>query len=455
MAHYFPFVLISAGYGPGIDVLREKPFLSLVIAMLGCVQDRIRQRELVLSCRKYITMRVVEASEKGLDLLQGILVLVHWYLLQFELPNQRGVLMHLAMGLVVDMSLNKSPFTRNRVMKVSEAANGYELKIEGVVEHTLEERRAYLGCVYLSSVLSKSVLNTDAVHFSDYTAQCCQVLEGSNLASDRYLLHLMDLQRIVERFETARSLVTKSQALTAQRYKSCHKDNGPDYSTLGISHGKQWNNVLTAAWDSIRTEDRTELLLVQYCYARACIFEAGLDDSQFLTVQDRFETLNECVARIRDFHDAFFSVASNPDVLFDVPSHVFGQSNHIMSVAGQICSIQCEEWSGKRAGQDMGLVELMDSTLLALDSIFRSHADMGMQPPPYFNRLAPMARAVQNWYMTRFGNSRDGGEATVAVAQDVPVEFDFLEGFFDFDDSLWLQGALDSEGALLPSGTRV
>jgi hypothetical protein len=76
------------------------------------------------------------------------------YLLQFEadVPSQRGMFMHLAMALVVDLGLSKSPFTRNRIMKASQAANGYEMHSDSIEEHTLEEKRAFLGCVYLSSV---------------------------------------------------------------------------------------------------------------------------------------------------------------------------------------------------------------------------------------------------------------------------------------------------------------
>jgi hypothetical protein len=78
MAHYFPFVLIPPTSPRPIDSVKGKNFLSLVIAMLGCTQTRSRQLELAGFCRRYIAKNAIEAGEKSLDLLQGLLLFVHW-----------------------------------------------------------------------------------------------------------------------------------------------------------------------------------------------------------------------------------------------------------------------------------------------------------------------------------------------------------------------------------------
>ncbi|KAF2191556.1 hypothetical protein K469DRAFT_373793 [Zopfia rhizophila CBS 207.26] len=153
MASYFPFVIIPQD-PQSSDFIKEKPFVSLAITMLGCTHDLARQRVLTLQGREYIATHLVQRAEKTLDLLQGLLLWVHWYHFQFDLSYQRTAFMHLAMSLVVDLGLNKSPFTRSRLMKASDAANGFELKIDGIPDHTLDERRAFLGCLYLSSVYS-------------------------------------------------------------------------------------------------------------------------------------------------------------------------------------------------------------------------------------------------------------------------------------------------------------
>jgi hypothetical protein len=81
------------------------------------------------------------------------LIVVTRYHYQFEyISNQRGLFLHMAMSMVVDMELNKSPFTRSSLKKFSDAAKGYELQLDGITDHSIEEKRAFLCCLYLTSV---------------------------------------------------------------------------------------------------------------------------------------------------------------------------------------------------------------------------------------------------------------------------------------------------------------
>lgn len=59
--------------------------------------------------------------------------------------------MHLAMAMVVDLGLNKSPLGRSRLKNVVEMGKGFDMPI-GLTDHNLDEKRAFLGCLYLSSV---------------------------------------------------------------------------------------------------------------------------------------------------------------------------------------------------------------------------------------------------------------------------------------------------------------
>ena len=67
--------------------------------------------------------------------------------------------MHLAMSLIVDLQLNRSPFSRRHFVTATEEPDGFELRTEYHAEklsdHTLEEKRTYLACIFLSSVYDK------------------------------------------------------------------------------------------------------------------------------------------------------------------------------------------------------------------------------------------------------------------------------------------------------------
>ena len=75
ISHYFPFIDATKVYR--LNAV-EAPFLSLVFAMLGCTKDRARQRALAVECRRYVGKHVVENGARSVDLLQGLLILVHW-----------------------------------------------------------------------------------------------------------------------------------------------------------------------------------------------------------------------------------------------------------------------------------------------------------------------------------------------------------------------------------------
>lgn len=77
LVQYFPFVLLAEA--PQLEeFINKQPFLSLVLAMLGCTQDRARQRALTAECKKYLGVHVLQNGGKTLDLLQGLLIMVYW-----------------------------------------------------------------------------------------------------------------------------------------------------------------------------------------------------------------------------------------------------------------------------------------------------------------------------------------------------------------------------------------
>lgn len=95
-------------------------------------------------------MPLVSSPRKGIDCWCRLPV--SRYHFQFALKSQRSIFVHLAMGMVVDLELNKSPFARRRLMTAREADNGFEISTDALCDHTLEEKRTFLGCLYLSSV---------------------------------------------------------------------------------------------------------------------------------------------------------------------------------------------------------------------------------------------------------------------------------------------------------------
>lgn len=140
---WFPFVIIP----PGTTVSQlqsSRPFLFKVIrlvASLRNVRSMWGQRGAIM---QYLAEAVFVRSERSLDLLQGILVLLGFCHYHCLVHIQFNNLMQLAISIVGDMDLNRDPGrqVRSRVLAVEyEAPRG----------RSNDERRAVVGVWYMSS----------------------------------------------------------------------------------------------------------------------------------------------------------------------------------------------------------------------------------------------------------------------------------------------------------------
>ena len=158
----FPFVVIPSRTDPEAFT-KEKPFLSLTIAMIAH-NSGMRQRQFARAAQKYIADHIVMSGERDLDLLQGLLVLTAWYVdyvsdFRFRinifrhhlviLPDsiRTDVLMHLTLGQLTSLGLNE-PENSGSIRSFWREFNIISTR----TTRTLEERRAYLGCYYATSM---------------------------------------------------------------------------------------------------------------------------------------------------------------------------------------------------------------------------------------------------------------------------------------------------------------
>lgn len=91
-----------------------------------------------------ISNRMLMQSERSLDLLQGIIVVLGWYQNHCMVHAQLTNLITLATSLLADMGLNRQP-------EVQERTNILVLNPDQPLPRTNEERRAILGVWFLSS----------------------------------------------------------------------------------------------------------------------------------------------------------------------------------------------------------------------------------------------------------------------------------------------------------------
>ncbi|KAF1961647.1 hypothetical protein CC80DRAFT_531506 [Byssothecium circinans] len=465
------------------EFIKAKPFLSLMIAMLGCTQDRARQRELAAQSRTWLAMHVFQKGEKSLDVLQGLLLATHWYTFQYELGSQRNLFLHLAMSMIVDLGLFKSPFVRRRIMTQEEAASISHPNLNAVTEHTLEQKRALLGCIYLTSAVTTASLSVEAAaHFSVYAEQCYTELEKSSLVSDQILAHLCHLQHIVEQFSAERSVLAK------RHRRNTHGGATPSIADRypgadGLGYVAYWDEQLSEKWKGIPDNAKTKVLLSEYCYAKICLHDSCLEPFLLASPTSRLRIAHSCIAALKAFNSAVVLLYEDPHTLLDIPFHSFARANHSMFVALQLCSLDCgAAGAGASAGlsaemveRELGLVVMFSAVAEKAEALVEGSAVGSV--PAYHRRIVPMARAIQQGIRARLGirGGGGGGGCDEGEISNIGVEgggiggegvdglamgsggfgdFEPFEQFLGADDELWLQRLLaadDSQG--VGSGT--
>lgn len=173
MVHLFPFVIVSTDISAQ-QLRQERPFFFLCLSMVAC-QKASRQREMSTTIQKYVAEHIILRNERSLDLLQGLLVFLAWFIGHSPVPVQAegafgginsrqagqgpaqlDVFMQLALAQLTSLRLGHGLSSLNRSSKPISYVGRMDKLVDSRQLHTLEERRAYLGCYYLTVMYAAS-----------------------------------------------------------------------------------------------------------------------------------------------------------------------------------------------------------------------------------------------------------------------------------------------------------
>jgi len=167
-ACHFPFVVVSPQTSLN-SLRREKPFLLLSILTFSAQDNCKLQSTLELEIREQLSRKVIVNGEKSMDLLQGILIYLCWWVLKLNCcsncidrgpryqyyfkPERQQVyqLSQMAAAMAVDLGINQP--TQN----ASQTNNFTILNVTPQIfqprqtPEEIEAKRTFAGCYYLSS----------------------------------------------------------------------------------------------------------------------------------------------------------------------------------------------------------------------------------------------------------------------------------------------------------------
>ncbi|KAJ5416173.1 hypothetical protein N7465_004868 [Penicillium sp. CMV-2018d] len=217
----FPFLVIPP-HVTAEELRREKPFLYLNISMVAC-QNPSRQREIVDAVQEYVAEHIVIRGEHSLDLLQGLLLNVAWFISVSRYPRpsdhhpnvpkteephhivrstaQLDTNVHLLVAQSFSLGLNQE-------MAYQKSLNYPMAYLKDTINddhhnpvRTLEERRTYLGCYYLITMLSTCVKDLGSIiRSTKYTDECCNVLDQiAEYPTDASMVQLVRAMNVADK----------------------------------------------------------------------------------------------------------------------------------------------------------------------------------------------------------------------------------------------------------------
>lgn len=150
LSDHFPFVAPPSQSASHFR--RGRPFLFQAMVMAASYQDRRVQKRRGKSFIEELSRRLLVDGVKSLDLLQGLLIHIAWYHCHLEGSSQMTNLLQLSIAILADLGLNKPAHANDRrklIFDASRSSYGFTVDTKTT---TNEERRALLGCFYLSSL---------------------------------------------------------------------------------------------------------------------------------------------------------------------------------------------------------------------------------------------------------------------------------------------------------------
>ncbi|KAK0630221.1 hypothetical protein B0T17DRAFT_215703 [Bombardia bombarda] len=188
----FPFVIIPVGTSDE-ELQASRPFLYSAIKMVTTITNMRSMRAQMYRLVRHVSEHMLLRSERSLDLLQGIIVMLGWYQHHCLIHAQLNNLVHLAASLVGDLGLGRQPRPQEKMGMMT-------MYWDEPAPRTNEEKRALLGVWYLTSCISLGFGKIEPMKYSPYVQQCQRELrESREYDTDVVLVHIIQVQHLMEK----------------------------------------------------------------------------------------------------------------------------------------------------------------------------------------------------------------------------------------------------------------
>ncbi|KAF9876741.1 hypothetical protein CkaCkLH20_05587 [Colletotrichum karsti] len=187
LTQVYPFVVIPPGTSAA-DLQASRPFLMSCIRMVASFRSPRSMQAQMYQLKAHVAEQMLLRSERSLDLLSGLVVMVGWYHHHCMAHTQLQNLVALAVTQASELGLTRSPGYQERTSLMVQ-------NLGEIRERTNEQKRLLLAVWYLSSTVSGGLQQIESLTFTPYMRRCLRDLETAReYESDAYLACLVKIQ---------------------------------------------------------------------------------------------------------------------------------------------------------------------------------------------------------------------------------------------------------------------
>lgn len=414
-----PFVVI-----PDIldawELAHTKPFLMQVIATIAYFHDLPKQQAMVKDLMRQISEKLIMRNEKSLEVLQGILILVAWCVLchtsrvsQHMLTSnlryhphiiwaqQSVLLLHLAMSLTADLNIDRSPDSCEKFRLAHKGKAG----VPALPPFSNEERRAFLGTYYLTSMMSTSFKKLSALKWSPWMVDCAKILEDeAEYDSDAYLVSLVRTQHLMEDVMNIETFDAPVRFL-ANSFQA-DLDSIPTPPVIGhqkmllqqqraIAHMAIWSHALTGLAENKNKQQSGEL-------------------------RQRLDAMWRCVESVRSYFELYLAIPPQDFLL--LPFNVFGQSVQASVTLLRLATLEVEGWDLAALREELSYSSVIGEITRMFELVETLPVDGIPIRNDAFTKWAAKTRWMKSLYDSRYPPAdSEKNDSTVIPASNVDV----------------------------------
>ncbi|KAL2797010.1 hypothetical protein BJX66DRAFT_349254 [Aspergillus keveii] len=419
LSPYFPFIAIPMGTTAS-DLQVSNLFLFDAILMVSDVNNADRQLRMARRIREYIGTSVVANGKTGLNLLQGLLVCLAWYQFQLEMRSSFGGFLHVALGMLGALGLGRKQLTgQMSLVRLDDVRHDPARQIG---ERSLDERRVYLGCFYLSAVASVCAADIDPMRYTAYTKECCRVLESAGGSTDLYLVRLVRLHRMVERFD---------RMLSLDDYAAYEETSTPISTRIETFEAELQRKKQTQPPHNLHDS----ILQLHHFTLEIKLYSIALEDNfpqHEAHPSTRLTLLASCINETKAFLDLFSAIPTRN--YLNLPYPVWSAYFYVLGTLSNLLLFAGEGWDREHVQSVLDLQDIIETSIAKIEDSSRNRHQHPYQFPEALVRLVPRLRSIVEAHKatlgTQMGTESNGHQREDSATDDArDIMFPLPHGF--------------------------